>query len=264
MKLNIAQNLRKYRKNLGITQEALASALGVSSQCISKWECGDGYPDIETLPEIAQFFKITVDELMGNNIQSVLEDRRTFMQRVQELKGEDKLLYVRDYYMKHPNSFMAANMLSKTIVYEHRDKLNLYRPVLQRACEMVVNTCPVQQTRAEAIKYMCLSCTDEEFDRWYRMCCNSYNAFKGEILQERLGMMGQYDACLEREAINRFHMMCHLLGNRNTICAGEHGTKSINEFYMNIIEAMAENSVIPEAWIICSLLSRRCPLPLRA
>ena len=45
MKLNIAQNLRKYRKNLGITQETLASALGVSAQCISKWECEVSYWD---------------------------------------------------------------------------------------------------------------------------------------------------------------------------------------------------------------------------
>lgn len=40
MKLNIAQNLRKYRKDFGMTQEQLAKELGISSQSVSKWECG--------------------------------------------------------------------------------------------------------------------------------------------------------------------------------------------------------------------------------
>ena len=53
MKLNIAQNLRKYRKERGLTQEQLAKTLAVSAQSVSKWECGDGYPDIELLPNIA-------------------------------------------------------------------------------------------------------------------------------------------------------------------------------------------------------------------
>ena len=67
MKLNIAQNLRKYRKERGLTQEQLAKALAVSAQSVSKWECGDGYPDIELLPNIANHLKISVDALIGND-----------------------------------------------------------------------------------------------------------------------------------------------------------------------------------------------------
>ena len=53
MELMIAQKIKKYRKERELTQDALASALGVSPQSISKWECGDGYPDITLLPSIA-------------------------------------------------------------------------------------------------------------------------------------------------------------------------------------------------------------------
>lgn len=50
-----------------MTQDQLAQVLGVSPQLISKWECGDWYHDITLLPAIANFFEITVDELIGND-----------------------------------------------------------------------------------------------------------------------------------------------------------------------------------------------------
>ncbi|MBO5257817.1 MAG: helix-turn-helix transcriptional regulator, partial [Clostridia bacterium] len=53
MELMIGEKLRKLRRDRDMTQEMLASAFGVSPQAISKWECGDGYPDITLLPMIA-------------------------------------------------------------------------------------------------------------------------------------------------------------------------------------------------------------------
>ena len=45
MELMIGEKLRKLRRDRDMTQEMLASAFGVSPQAISKWECGDGYPE---------------------------------------------------------------------------------------------------------------------------------------------------------------------------------------------------------------------------
>jgi transcriptional regulator with XRE-family HTH domain len=67
MKLNLAENLKKLRKGRGITQEELANFIGVSFQAISKWERDEGYPDITLLPSIANFFNVTLDELLGMN-----------------------------------------------------------------------------------------------------------------------------------------------------------------------------------------------------
>ena len=74
MELMIADKIKKYRKEQNMTQDALAQALGVSPQSVSKWECGDGYPDITLLPSIANFFEVTVDELIGNDVISAKED----------------------------------------------------------------------------------------------------------------------------------------------------------------------------------------------
>ncbi|MCD7723303.1 MAG: helix-turn-helix domain-containing protein [Clostridiales bacterium] len=52
------------RKEKGLTQAALSEMLNVSNRTVSKWENGDGFPDITILPQIAAVFGITVDELL--------------------------------------------------------------------------------------------------------------------------------------------------------------------------------------------------------
>ena len=65
MKLNLGENIRRYRKRIDWTQEQLANRLGVSCQSVSRWECGDGYPDMEHLPTMARLFSVTMDDLIG-------------------------------------------------------------------------------------------------------------------------------------------------------------------------------------------------------
>lgn len=62
-----AIQLRVYdlRKSHQLSQKALADAVGVSVQTISKWENNVCMPDITMLPDIAKFFRVTVDELLG-------------------------------------------------------------------------------------------------------------------------------------------------------------------------------------------------------
>lgn len=61
---NIGKVINSLRKEKKITQEELANSVGVSTQAVSKWECG-GAPDIELLPVIADFFGVTLDKLFG-------------------------------------------------------------------------------------------------------------------------------------------------------------------------------------------------------
>ncbi len=65
MSINIGENIKKLRNQKSVTQEKLAESLGVTPQAISRWESGAGYPAIEYLPDLAGFFGISVDELLG-------------------------------------------------------------------------------------------------------------------------------------------------------------------------------------------------------
>lgn len=59
------QKLQALRRQKGLTQEELAAALFVSRAAVSKWESGRGYPNIDSLRAIAQYFAVSVDELLG-------------------------------------------------------------------------------------------------------------------------------------------------------------------------------------------------------
>ena len=59
------QKFKQLRKKSDLTQEQIAEIFNVSPQSVSRWETGANYPDIEILPHIAVFFKVTVDELLG-------------------------------------------------------------------------------------------------------------------------------------------------------------------------------------------------------
>lgn len=63
--LNIAQNIMDLRHKKGITQDELAAFLNVTKASVSKWETKLSYPDILLLPQIATYFDISIDELVG-------------------------------------------------------------------------------------------------------------------------------------------------------------------------------------------------------
>lgn len=63
--LNISKILLEKRREKGVTQDEVAEYMGVSKAAVSKWEKGISYPDITFLPQLATYFHITIDELMG-------------------------------------------------------------------------------------------------------------------------------------------------------------------------------------------------------
>lgn len=65
MNLLIGENIKRMRRERDLTQEEVAAHLGISFQSISKWERGDGYPDITMLPALAHYFGTSVDKLLG-------------------------------------------------------------------------------------------------------------------------------------------------------------------------------------------------------
>ena len=80
--IHIGSIIAASRRNKGITQEELASYLGVSKPAVSKWESGQSYPDITLLPIIAGYFSLSVDDLLGYTPQMDREQIRAAYDRL--------------------------------------------------------------------------------------------------------------------------------------------------------------------------------------
>ncbi len=109
MKLHIGENIRKFRKNMNLTQEQLAERLGASVQSVSRWESGGGYPDMELLPELARVFGVSVDELLGYGNREKPDENEM-------LQTAYKIFYTPD-----PSPKMAAEYL-RTVRLEYPEK----------------------------------------------------------------------------------------------------------------------------------------------
>ena len=73
----VAKNLAAYRKMSGLTQLELAEKLNYSDKSVSKWERGDGLPDVYVLKTLADFYGVTTDYILGrtNNSGRSLRER---------------------------------------------------------------------------------------------------------------------------------------------------------------------------------------------
>lgn len=69
----LSEKIKELRKKKGLTQEELANALNVSRQAITKWESGDGSPDIDNLKNIALYFHVSVDYLIDSTTEKVMD-----------------------------------------------------------------------------------------------------------------------------------------------------------------------------------------------
>ena len=71
--MNLADNLKKIRKDNNLSQEQLAEKLGVSRQSVSKWESGLSYPEMDKVLQICKLFNLNINELINEDIKEVNE-----------------------------------------------------------------------------------------------------------------------------------------------------------------------------------------------
>lgn len=68
--MELGNNIRNIRKQRGLRQEQLAEAMGVSIASVSKWENGQCAPELTVLAELADFFEVSIDTLVGHNLNA--------------------------------------------------------------------------------------------------------------------------------------------------------------------------------------------------
>lgn len=130
MNLKIGTIIKQLRQKNNVTQEQLANALYVSPQAISRWESEICYPDIEFLPSLADYFNISVDELIGYKLSEKEERLKEIKKEIQRLNEvgdyNEQLEYARYAISLYPSDdelrLNLANCLGDTLWEKNPDK----------------------------------------------------------------------------------------------------------------------------------------------
>lgn len=158
MSMNMGETIRALRKAKGVSQEDLASRLGVSFQAVSKWENGVTMPDVALIPAIADYFGVSCDELFGFNAMETEKQVMAVCHRSQDLRHDDPAAaeaVLREGLKRWPGNELILNNLLYTI------------PVPERRAELI----DLARTLAEgAVKYL-----DARLDAW-RILAENYAA----------------------------------------------------------------------------------------
>lgn len=97
MEKTLGKKLCELRKSAELTQEAVAEALGVSPQAVSKWENDFSCPDIMMLPKIAQLYGIRIDDLFGDGATPAAQP--VFVPPVKNTDVSPEKLYLNVYVL---------------------------------------------------------------------------------------------------------------------------------------------------------------------
>ena len=190
--MSIANIIISKRREKGVTQDELASHLGISKGAVSKWENGNAYPDIMLLPFIAEYFAITIDQLMNHSPRlseaeivkiytRLIEDfsSKPFEEVIEECDSLAKrhytcfpfLRYVTLLYINHAS--MAETTERKAQIFQMAIDLcehilqNCREPNLMQMAARLQATCYIQVGQPE--KVIELLCDENQMPLQYGM-----------------------------------------------------------------------------------------------
>lgn len=120
--MELGRQIKKYRGELGLSQEMLAEKIYVSRQTVSNWENDKNYPDINSLLRLSEVFQVSVDILIKGDVDKMKE----------EIRQQDRQQFEMDSYIF--SALMLAVLLTPVPLLHYLDNLGI---VLWAALVMV-------------------------------------------------------------------------------------------------------------------------------
>lgn len=218
--LKIPEVILRERRKKNITQEELASALDVTPQAISNWERG-GYPDITLLPRIANYFGITVDELIGNDAVTLEEDIETLQKHYAFNSTKEgcaeRIALAKKYYEKYPQNDEVMWYLGMAITGNH-DEIEKNRPLLREIYEKILSGSTYEPYRKDAADWMCYAAEDDELDNWIPKTGRDWGADAtsiGMLREDRFRIQERWDEFRRQRSMNDLLFLMQYLGRSN-------------------------------------------------
>lgn len=222
--INIAKMLISKRREKGNTQEEIAAYMGVSKASVSKWETGQSYPDITFLPQLAAYFNISIDELMGYEPQMTKEDIKKLYHNLSSsfarLPFEDVLeecrKIIKKYYSCFPLLFQMAVLLANhyMLAKEKKEQEDVLKETVELCKRIRTETDEVwlakEATSFEAVCYLILEKPQDALSligESIRPMSTDY-----EIVGQAYQMMGNISKAKEITQISMYQHLLSLLG----------------------------------------------------
>lgn len=152
--MQIGEIIRKYRKEKNLTQEEMASRLGVTAPAVNKWENGNAMPDIMLLAPIARLLGITLDTLLSFREELTREEIRSFVQeadrRFEKESYSDVFQWAKEQMETYPNS--EELILSLAVILNAQRML---QKIPDEQYETFIEKCYIKalESQAEEIRY---------------------------------------------------------------------------------------------------------------
>lgn len=160
MQLYIGENIKRLRRQKGITQETLADRMHVSTAAVSKWERNETFPDIAMVIPLASYFGVSTDELLGLDAAKNEEKIKQYIDEANRLaslgKELDRFELITKAYNEFPNDWRIIELYMWQLNYDphHREQpfgYEVHKNELYGLCERVLDECNIDKTRYAAL-----------------------------------------------------------------------------------------------------------------
>ena len=197
MKLYIDENLKKLRAAKNVTQETLADYLGVTYQAVSRWEVGAAYPDIELLPEIARFFSVSLEELIGT--EGDIDREHRILDKCNELEWDGNyaqaLSNLRQLEREFPNDWYVKMRICQNLVKSAHKNYDGILPELRQYAFSALKHCSVKDSTEYngIMSAIVMAVPEEEVDEWAQYLSVSARYGYYQALQNRYRERGDFE-----------------------------------------------------------------------
>ena len=159
MNIYIGVNIKRLRLKKQITQEQLSLAMGVSCAAVSKWERENTLPDISLLPLLANYFGVSIDELMGYDAARIEDEINKFFEERSKLFRAGKVAEYKQLsekaYKEYPNDYRIMNYYMWDKVGDYADNdlsvIRANKEELLSICQRILDGCSDVNLRLDAI-----------------------------------------------------------------------------------------------------------------
>ncbi len=174
IRIKIGTKIRLLRRQNDVTQDMLADHLGVTPQAVSRWESGVCYPDMNFLPLIADYFSVTMDELLCYTNARKEQKVEEYLEEAERLLDRERLTEA----MEVLRTALAEIPSSYRLQIEMAEVLSLYAEALIEKGDSPKIKEVVNAALDEAVsfcRHILSDCTDDELrDRTKKTLCDIY------------------------------------------------------------------------------------------